>query len=153
MLKINRTFPFFHLVLSLLGSQSYLGCCFLEAKPFRFFFTWFCLSWVVSFIWAVVIWRQNLFYFYFLIYLYIFSSGSVSLGELVHFRLCVFILKQTNFENESQQSEIYLSWLYISFPLQIWFNVNHKKSWRKSQPIRTELIPYSECKVRWLTFW
>ena len=30
-------FPFFHLVLSLLGSQSYLGCCYLKAEPFPFF--------------------------------------------------------------------------------------------------------------------
>ena len=54
---------FFHLVLSLLGSQSYLGCCYLKAEPFPFF-TWFCLSWVVSSIWAVVIWRQNLSFFF-----------------------------------------------------------------------------------------
>ena len=56
-------FPFFHLVLSLLGSQSCLGCCYLKAEPFLFF-TWFCLSWVVSPIWAVVIWRQNLSLFF-----------------------------------------------------------------------------------------
>ena len=37
-LSEGRTFPFFHLVLSLLGSQSYLGCCYLKAEPFFFFF-------------------------------------------------------------------------------------------------------------------
>ena len=31
-------FLFFHLVLSLLGSQSYLGCCYLMAKPFLVFY-------------------------------------------------------------------------------------------------------------------
>ena len=31
-------FLFFHLVLSLLGSQSYLGCCYLKAKPFLVFY-------------------------------------------------------------------------------------------------------------------
>ena len=42
-------FPFFHLVLSLLGSQSYLDFCYLKAKSFLFFI-WFCLSLgVVSF--------------------------------------------------------------------------------------------------------
>ena len=79
-LSEGRTFPFFHLVLSLLGSQSYLGCCYLKAEPFFFFSpgsaslvqsvlfglllskgsTWLCLSWVVSPIWAVIIYRQNL---------------------------------------------------------------------------------------------
>ena len=56
-----------------------------------FFFTWFCLSWVFSPIWTVVIWRQNLSFFFFFFFFF-FQSGSVSLGELVHFRLCVFIL-------------------------------------------------------------
>ena len=74
----------FHQVLSLLCSQSYLGCCYLKSELFFFFFTRFCLSWVVSPIWAVVISRQNLSFFS-------FTSGSVSLGEFVHFRL-VFIL-------------------------------------------------------------
>ena len=32
-----ETFPFFHLVLSLLGSQSYLGCCYLKAETFLSF--------------------------------------------------------------------------------------------------------------------
>ena len=35
-----------------------------EGRTFPFFFTWFCLSWVVSPIWAVVIWRQNLSFFF-----------------------------------------------------------------------------------------
>ena len=138
---------FFHLVLSLSGSQSYLGCgylkaepfffftwfclswvvmsylgcCYLKAEPFLFFFTWFCLSWVVSPVWAVVIWRQNLslFFTWFCLSwvvspiwavviwrqnLSFFLFGSVSLGELLHFRLCVFILWQTNFEYESRHN-------------------------------------------------
>ena len=48
-------FFFFHMVLSLLGSQSYLGCCYQKVEPSLFFFTWFCLSWLVNPIWAVVI--------------------------------------------------------------------------------------------------
>ena len=40
-------FLFFHLALPLLGSQSYLGCCYLKAEPFPFFI-WFCLSWGVA---------------------------------------------------------------------------------------------------------
>ena len=45
---------FFHLLLSLLGSQSYSDCCYLKAEPFIlffsffFFFIWFCLSWGVG---------------------------------------------------------------------------------------------------------
>ena len=50
------------LFLSLLGSQSYLGCCYRREEPFLFF-TWFCLPRVVSPTWAVVIWRQNLSFF------------------------------------------------------------------------------------------
>ena len=63
-----------------------------------FNFTWFCLSWVVNPIWVVVIWRQNLSFFFHLVlsllgsqsylgcsYLkaepvLFFSPGSVSLG-------------------------------------------------------------------------
>ena len=105
MLKITRTFPFFHLVLSLLGSQSYLGCCYLEAKPFGFFFHLvLSLLGSQSSLGCCYLKAEPFFIFYFFIYLYIFSSGSVSLGELVNFRPCVFILKHTNFENESQQS-------------------------------------------------
>ena len=46
--------PPIHLILSLLGSQSYMGCCYLKAEPFIllfsffFFFIWFCLSWGVG---------------------------------------------------------------------------------------------------------
>ena len=58
-------FLFFHLVLSFLGSQSYLDCCYLKAEPFILF---------------------SFFLFFF------FSSGSVSLGELVHFRLCFYLV-------------------------------------------------------------
>ena len=43
LLSEGRTFPFFHLVLPLLGSQSYLGCCYLKAEPFFFFFFFFHL--------------------------------------------------------------------------------------------------------------
>ena len=54
--KVEPSLFFFQLVLSLLVGQSYLGCCYLKEKPFLFFFfTWLCLSWVVSPIWAVVI--------------------------------------------------------------------------------------------------
>ena len=81
LLSKGRTFLFFffHQVLSLLGSQSYLCCCYLKTELF-FFFTRFCLSWAVSPIRAVVISTQNL-------SIFSFSSGSVSLGEFVHFRL------------------------------------------------------------------
>ena len=40
LLSKGRTFPFFHLVLSLLVSQSYLGCCYLKEKPFLFFYSY-----------------------------------------------------------------------------------------------------------------
>ena len=43
LLSEGKTFLFFHMVLSILGSQSYLGCCYLKVEPFLFF-TWFCLS-------------------------------------------------------------------------------------------------------------
>ena len=43
---------FFHLALSLLSSQSYLGCCYLKAEPF---FSASSVSWVVSPIWTVII--------------------------------------------------------------------------------------------------
>ena len=68
------------MVLSILGSQSYLGCCYQKVEPslffspgsvslgqsilfglllsegktFSFFFTWLCLSWVVSPIWLLL---------------------------------------------------------------------------------------------------
>ena len=47
------SFIYFYPVLSLLGSQSFFGCCYLKNRIF--IFTWFCLSWVVSPIWTVVI--------------------------------------------------------------------------------------------------
>ena len=55
LLSKGRTFPFFHLVLSLLVSQSYLGCCYLKEKPFLFFIHMALSLLVVSPIWAVVI--------------------------------------------------------------------------------------------------
>ena len=55
LLSEGKTFLFFHVVLSILGSQSYLCCCYLKVEPSLFFFTWFCLSWVVNPIWVVVI--------------------------------------------------------------------------------------------------
>ena len=41
-------FLFFHLVLSLLGSQSYLDCCYLKAEPFILFFSFFFFHLVLS---------------------------------------------------------------------------------------------------------
>ena len=73
------------------------GLLLSEGRAFPFF-TWFCLSWVVSPIWAVVIWRQNLSFFFHLVLSLLgsqsflgccylkaepfpfFSPGSVSLG-------------------------------------------------------------------------
>ena len=54
LLSEGKTFLFFHMVLFILDSQSHLGCCYLKVEPFLFF-TWFCLSWLVNAIWAVVI--------------------------------------------------------------------------------------------------
>ena len=53
-LKVESFLFFFLLVPSLLGSQSYLGCCYLKKEPLLFFHL-VCLTWVVCFIWAVVI--------------------------------------------------------------------------------------------------
>ena len=54
LLSEGRTFPVsFDLALSLLGSQPYLGSSYLKEEPCLFY--WFCHSWVVSPIWAVVI--------------------------------------------------------------------------------------------------
>ena len=55
LLSEGKTFLFFQMVLSILGSQSYLGCCYQKVEPSLFFFSWFCLSWLVNPIWAVVI--------------------------------------------------------------------------------------------------
>ena len=37
LLSEGKTFLFFHMVLSILGSQSYLGCCYQKVKPSPFF--------------------------------------------------------------------------------------------------------------------
>ena len=83
-------FLVFHLVLSPLGSQSYLGCCYLKAKPFLFPPGSVSLGWSVLF--GLLLSEGRTFPFFFLF-------GSVSLWELLHFRLCVFILWQTNFRS------------------------------------------------------
>ena len=38
LLSEGKTFLFFHVVLSILGSQSYLCCCYLKVEPSLFFF-------------------------------------------------------------------------------------------------------------------
>ena len=70
-----------YFLLILLDSQSLITCPIsAKEEPVFFFlfssgfvprFTWFCLSWVVSPIWVVVIWKAEPFLF--------FSPGSVSL--------------------------------------------------------------------------
>ena len=37
LLSEGKTFLFFHMVLSILGSQSYLGCCYQKVEPSLFF--------------------------------------------------------------------------------------------------------------------
>ena len=55
LLSEGKTFLFFHMVLFILDSQSYLGCCYLKEKPFLFFIHMALSLLVVSPIWAVVI--------------------------------------------------------------------------------------------------
>ena len=58
LLSEGKTFSFFffHMSLSLLGSQSYLGCCYLKAEPSLFFLPgspsveWSVLFWSVLFV-------------------------------------------------------------------------------------------------------
>ena len=85
LLSKGRTFLFFffHQVLSLLCSQSYLGCCYLKAELFFFFHQVLSLLGSQSYLGCCYLKAEPFFFF--------FSSGSVSLGEFVHFRL-VFIL-------------------------------------------------------------
>ena len=82
--------PPIHLILSLLGSQYYMGCCYLKAEPFLFFHLVLSLLGIQSYLDCCYLKAEPFILFFF--FFFFFQSGSVSLGELVHFRLCVFIL-------------------------------------------------------------
>ena len=66
LLSEGRAFPFFTwFCLSWVVSP--IWAVVIWRQNLSFFFTWLCLSWVVSPIWAVVIWRQNLSFFFHLV--------------------------------------------------------------------------------------
>ena len=63
LLSEGRAFPFFTwFCLSWVVSP--IWAVVIWRQNLSLFFTWFCLSWVVSPVWAVVIWRQNLSLFF-----------------------------------------------------------------------------------------
>ena len=97
-------FLFFLLALSLLGSQSYLGYCYLKAE-LSLFFSWFCLLGSQSYLDCFYLKAEPFLFFLLALsllgcqsylgccYLRVepipFLSAFVSLGEMVHSRLCV----------------------------------------------------------------
>ena len=70
LLSAGRTFPFFFTWFCLSWVVSPIWAVVIWRQNLSLFFTWFCLSWVVSPIWTVVIWRQNLSFFYLVLSLF-----------------------------------------------------------------------------------
>ena len=111
---------FFHLVLSLLGSQSYLGCCYLKAEPFLFFHLVLSLLGSQSYLGCCYLKAKPFLFFYLVLSL----MGSCFILDCVFSSYDKIIL--------SMNRNIIKFTCLDFFPLQISLNVNHEKSWWKS---------------------
>ena len=85
-LSEGRTFPFFHLVLSLLGSQSYLGCCYLKAEPFPFFHLVLSLLGSQSYLGCCYLKAEPFFFFFFFFHLVLSLLGSLFILDSFFFQ-------------------------------------------------------------------